>query len=283
VGVADWWRALLMLPGAGRLDAADDLALAPIAWFGLTGKRCAHLWFATPVRLAAAIDHVRLHGIGVPPSVRSDLLAADFNRDFGGEGLALYADRAGQWFLEIGRDLSATTVDPGRILGGDVAESLPSGRDGAYLRRLMTEVQMWLHGGEVEAQGVNGLWLWGGGRSWPEPTGRDLPAAVSDEPLLRGFWRLAGATCVDPVATFAAARELNKDSLVVTLTLERWRNAGESQPLRRLERDWLGPAWDALAAGAIGTLGLYLNGAFTRASRHHRWRMWRARRHWAEA
>lgn len=281
-GIADWWQALFMLPGAGRQQAADDLALAPIAWFGLTGRRDAQLWFATPVRLLATINHVRLDAVGVPSSLRGDSLAEDFNRDFAGQGLTLHADLGSQWFLEIARDLSATTIDPCRIVGGDVTESLPSGRDGPYLRRLMTEVQMWLHSRTSLPRAINALWLWGGGRSWPELAGYTLPMAASDEPLLRGLWRLGHAPCVDPVANFAQAHQLHAESVVATIALERWRNCGESRPLLRLERDWLAPAWTAIAAGSIGGLGLYLNGALTRVSRRHCWRLWRARRHWAE-
>lgn len=281
-GIADWWQALFMLPGAGRPQAAQDLALASVAWFGLTGTRDAQLWFATPVRLMATINHVRLDAVGAPPSLHGDSLAADFNRDFAGQGLTLHADLASQWFLEIARDLSAATIDPCRLVGGDVTESLPSGRDGPYLRRLMTEAQMWLHSRASGPQSINGLWVWGGGRSWPDLAGRTLPMAASDEPLLRGLWRLGDAPCVDPVANFAQARELHAESVVATIALERWRNCGESQPLLRLERDWLAPAWTAISAGSIAGLGLYLNGAFTRASRRHCWRLWRARRHWAE-
>jgi hypothetical protein len=241
------------------------------------------MWFATPVRLTAALDHVRLDGIARPVAGAAAALAADFNHEFRGDSVVLHVCAGGRWFLEMPRELSAASVDPGRIIGRDVANSLPTGIDAAYLRRLMTEVQMWLHARAGGEPGCNGLWLWGGGGSWPDLAGRKGPVAASDEPIMRGLWRLAQLACVDAVDDFAAARSLNERALLVTISLERWRIAGERRPLLRLERAWLQPAWQALTAGSMGALSLDLNGTLSRAARRHCWRIWRTRRHWAES
>ncbi|MGH8315666.1 MAG: hypothetical protein ACRETU_11020, partial [Steroidobacterales bacterium] len=258
---ADWWFALLRAVRVAVPEAqGQPLALAPVAWFGLTGQRDEHIWFATPVHLTAATDHVRLDALAPPSGDIADLLAADFRREFSAEGLILHVTGGQHWLLEIPRVLDASTADPGRLIGNDVGRSLPEGADGAYLRKLMTEMQMWLHGRATPSAGLNGLWIWGGGRVWPNLAGVALPQAASDEVLLQGLWRLGAGTLHGAVATLDEARRLEVPALVATVSLEAWRAQGEAASLQRLERDWWAPAWNALTGGSLGAFTFYLNG-----------------------
>jgi hypothetical protein len=278
---SDWWLAVLGSMAAPPASVRFD-ALAPVAWFGATGERSNRMWFATPVRLTAAIDHVRLDAIPYPGTAEGAAIAADFQRQFAGDGLVLHPQAGPHWFLEMPRDLEASTLDPARVLGNDIDGSLPAGVDSGWLRRLTTEIQMWLHGRSGRPAGFNGLWIWGGGRVWPELAGRELPPAASDEPLLCGIYRLGGVPLFEEVATLDAARRLGTGSLIVTVSLEKWRAHGELQPLARLEREWLAPAWNGLTSGSLAACTLYLNRTLVRATRAHAWRIWRPRRHWAE-
>lgn len=277
----DWWLAVLDSVGAPLLGLPFD-ALAPVAWFGATGRRSERMWFATPVRLTAAIDHVRLDSILYPGAVDGAAVAADFQRVFAGDGLVLHPHAGPHWFLEMPRDLVASTFDPARVLGNDIDGSLPAGIDSGWLRRITTEIQMWLHGRAARAPGFNALWIWGGGRVWPGLSNRQLRPAASDEALLRGIYRLGAAPIFDAVASLDEARRLGAASLIVTVSLEKWRAQGETQPLARLEHEWLAPAWNALTSGSVASCTLYLNRTLVRATRAHAWRIWRPRRHWAE-
>jgi hypothetical protein len=147
----------------------------------------------------------------------------------------------------------------------------------------MTEIQMWFHNRSDEQAACNALWLWGGGGVWPDISGRSLPVAASSEPVLRGLWRLGAGENREPVENFQAADQLGAGRLLVTLSLEEWRAAGQERPLQRLERDWLAPAWNALTSGTLKTLNLNLNGLLTRVTRGQHWRVWRKIRHWAES
>jgi hypothetical protein len=274
----DWWEGVCRLAGI----PPRDLAVAEVAWLGATATRKSAVWLATPVQLTAAMDHVRMDGVAAPDAASLAWLSAAFNREFADSGHALHATPTGQAFLEAPKCVDAVSVDPGRAVGRDVADFLPGGPGGGELRRLMTEIQMWLHGAAGPARTFNALWLWGGGGTWPEvPPCSELPVAASPEPLVRGLWKLAGAPVAAPAADFAAASLLRARSVLATVSLEHWRGGGERQPLRRLEADWLAPAWRALRIGRLKSLELHLNGKLTRASRTHCWRVWRARRHWA--
>ncbi len=278
----DWWDAVLMSPGVERAGS-QRLAAAAIAWFGASGERSSKVWCATPVQLGATMDHVRLDRIGVrESSAQAELLRA-FNREFRGSGLTLHCRAGVHWFLEFPRELDAESVEPGRVLGRDVADDLPSGPDGPYLRRVMTEIQMWLHGVQDERAQFNSLWLWGGGGVWPELAGETLPVAASSEPLMRGLWRQAGRDAISVPENFAAAVRLDAVNLLVTLSFEELRLQHAAQPLELLERNWLAPAWAAFERGALRSLAVNLNGVLSRVTRAQRWRFWRVPRHWAQS
>ena len=280
----DWWQAAMLAIGAQSAGAAaGDLAVAGIAWYGLTGGKSSTMWFATPVHLTAAIDHVRLDGIAGPATDKADSLAADFNHEFRRDKVVLHVCAGGHWFLEMPRELSAASVDPGRIVGRDVANSLPTGADAPFLRRLMTEIQMWLH-----ARAALSPVAMPCGFGVGQADGPILPAGRVRSPRAMSLWCAGSGASLNCGAAIrstalAAARSLNERALLVTVSLERWRAAGERRPLQRLESDWLAPAWRALTAGSIDALSLDLNGSLSRAARRHCWRIWRARRHWAES
>jgi len=275
----DWWEAV----GAVAGIRMGNCAVAEIAWLGATAQRREAIWCATPVRLTAAIDHVRLEAVGAGKAEALQSVVAGFNREFGDGGFLLHATQGGHAFLEMPRRMLAASFDPGRIVGQDIADRLPTGADAPLLRRLMTEIQMWLHARRVADAAFNALWLWGGGGTWPEPADGELPVAASPEPLVRGLWRLWSGQCIEPPANFAAASRLPARALLATLSLEDWRAQGEGRPLERLDREWLAPAWRALQRGRLATLTLNLNGELTRVTRAQRWRFWRARHHWADS
>jgi hypothetical protein len=63
-----------------------------------------------------------------------------------------------------------TTYDPERVRGQHLENFLPTGLDAARVRRLMSELEMWLfdhalnRGRQARAQlPLSALWLWGGG------------------------------------------------------------------------------------------------------------------------
>jgi hypothetical protein len=229
------------------------------------------------------MDHVRLDRIGMPASWASAKLVSDFNREFEGSNLKLHCMTSGHWFLEFPRELDAMGVEPGRVLGRDITDDLPSGSDGPYLRRVMTEIQMWLHGIADEHAAFNALWLWGGGGLWPQLAGETLPVAASNDPLIGGLWRLARREAVSVPESFAAASKIDAGNLLVTLSLEELRLQDLGEPLERLECEWLAPAWAALKRGTLRSLAVNLNGGLSRVTRAQRWRFWRSPRHWAHS
>ena len=123
----------------------------------------------------------------------ADLLVADFNRVFDGAGVRLVRGGTAPLLCLFDAPLCVTTIDPEEVLGQDIGEFLPRGADSARLRRLMSEIEMWLFRHTVNERrraravpAISGLWLWGGGAS-----DSALPAvqgwAVGGDPLFAAF------------------------------------------------------------------------------------------------
>jgi hypothetical protein len=198
-------------------------------------------------------------------------LSADFNRVFGGAGLRLSVGRGALLSCLFEDRIEAITRDPEEAAGSDVFGFQPTGPDGARLRRLMSEMEMWLFDHPVnraraaqERQPVTGLWLWGGG-----PTGEALPP-------VRGW--CAGQ---DPFfAAFGSEHEYPRaGGPGVVVCVEQ---PGSNEWLE-VERRWLVPAVGALRSGRLKRLDLSAAQRCFSVGKGPNLRFWRRSRPWWES
>ncbi len=290
-----------------RADAFRVLAPSPLTMPGLgAAALCAErgrvdagwVFIATAVHYIAEMANVRLPADGIlslaPP--QADVLAADFNGIWHDAGMRLVPGRSGELLLLSDRLLEARTHDPRDVLDRHIDDYLPSGADAAQLRRLMSEIEMWLFEHAVNraraasAQPpVKGLWLWGGG-----PALASLPSVAGwtagDDPF---FNALGGRTSTPGMRTSAAdARTSAPDarapggadaaagafaSGVVVIDAEpgtdAWRDA---------ESRWLEPSFRALKSGRIQRLALSAGERCFSLTGRWNWRPWRRRSPWWE-
>lgn len=216
--------------------------------------------------------HLRLHQerliladgsrIGIAMS-EAEALTSELNRYFGdiGEFRATAPDR---WYLRLSASADFETLPLSAMAGRRVDRLLPEDSRNAWLRKLLNEAQMLLHGHAVnEARGdggrmtINSLWLWGPG-ALPHQLHSELNLVCSDHPLARGLARCAGVP-VQPVPPDLATLEKladGKNKVLVTLEpllhavqyedAEAWRDG-----LAALERDWFAPLASAIRRGRV--------------------------------
>jgi len=287
--VDDWRRWLLR-----QLDLPDlaDVAVADIAARAfLDPGRDAATWLATPVRLSARLDHVRLETRGL---LR---LEADEAAAFCAEFATMFAPHfqlhaAGERnFLLTGLEpRSARTVDPARLLGADIGGALPDGGGAPLLRRLGAEIEMWLHASELnvtrERAGkprISTLWLWGGGG------GRRvaLPRLSPQVPMTRLHGTdafLHGLAAMTRMAAPTPAPvNLDQDASVEHRVIELTPMSGEPRDsLDNLDANTLAAARHALEAGALTAVDIVVNDRRFHITSRARWKFWRHRRGWLE-
>ena len=271
--VADWRVDAfgLVAPPPARMPPIAAMALrGAMSLRGAMAAGGAWVCVATPVHLSAGMTHVTFPTDGVLQLAAAEAatLTADFNTVFEGAGVRLVAGLAGALLCVFDRALEVQAHDPDAAIGHDVFGFQPSGSDAPRMRRLASEVEMWLFDHAVNRRRtergllpITGLWFWGGG-----------PEAA--HVLVPPIWA-AGQDVF--FAAFGDATELagKSGSGVVVLN-----QSPGSATWPEVERRWLQPAMADLGAGRMGQIHLSAGQRRFTITRAISLRFWRRARPW---
>jgi hypothetical protein len=268
--VADW-RAQ-----AFRLIAAENAQTPAVATaaFSASDSGAAGAWvcIATPVHFLAGMSSVSLPPDGIlalDPS-EADALGADFNGVFGGEGVRLIRGRDSVLLLLFDAPLRATMTPPEDVAGRDIWTHLPRGTDSRRVRRLMSEIEMWLFEHAVNEHRrarstpiISGLWPWGEGRAdVPPPAVHGWTAG--DDPLFGAYPRESRYPGADRSGVVAVSDWPGTPA---------WRD---------VEDRWLMPALGDLRSGRLRSIDLSAGNLCYSLSAGALRRFWRRARPWWE-
>jgi hypothetical protein len=292
--LTDGWRAWLAASLghtglAGTALASTAAAVLPVpAADGLTS------WIATPLSLqaGAASVHLEHRGILRLTGEEQEALAADFARTFGSSGHALLPLPSGAFVLGTRGIAPQAMREPARFAGRELATSLPSGPSAAPLRRLLAEVEMWLHGqplntrrAESGQMRVTALWPWGAEGRIVQPA-REVPrteaSAFGRDPWLEGLWHLRGAACRPLPTDFAAVLGAADAGAVVVVAegsgeLQQGTEVTVAGAVATLDERLISPALRAVRSGHLGRVTLSLNDVAFAVDRGSLRRVWRRR------
>ncbi len=267
---SDWRAAAFRViapaePVPAAAAVAQYAALGPVdgAW----------VFIATPVHYLAATSTLQLpvDGLLCLQQPEAQTLAGDFNRLWDGAGVRLMAARCGALFCVFDHPLRAATQDPEAAVGANIGDFLPTGPDAPPLRRVMSEIEMWLFEHAVNrvrmarsAVPVSGLWLWGGG------------AVLAELPAVQGW--TAGEDVL--FGAFPARTQWPRGAGGGVVVLHQRPGAEEwLDP----ESRWLRPALAELRAGRIAQVQVSAGDRCHRLSARGSWRFWRRIRPWWES
>ena len=286
--LADDWRQWLLLElGLHSLAGQSVAAMAARAW--LTPDLAATAWLATPVRLEARLDHVRLvdRGLLRLTFAERQSLMVEFAESFG-PGYSLH-DAGPRGFVLAGVQAArVATVDPARLLDADIGHAVPHGAQARELRRLGSELDMWLHRSALndarEHAGlprISSLWLWGGGTGEigaPAQSASSVSAALyGEDPALAGLALATTQRLLQPPPAALAGFASEVEHAVVELTPMSGANGAG---LASLESAWFVPLRAALSRGEWSVVELVANDRRFRLTPTSHWRVWRPRRRW---
>lgn len=228
----------------------------------------------------------------------SNAFVEDLNRHFSDLG-AFHVATPDRWYLQLAgkaapeHPLLRFDAPPlSAVAGRSVARLLPEIMEDREVRKLLNELQTFLHAHPVNLQReerglatINSLWLWGAG-SLPPPVDAEFDEVWSGAPLAIGLARAAGvpthATPAD-AADFPAHTVSGTRQLVVLEDLMRsvhYENGEDyRQAVAALETRWFAPLRRALAAGKLKRLRLVAPTAYGTLAWECRptdpWRFWR--------
>lgn len=278
----DWRSGVLAAFGGMAVEAAQVAARA------IEGMReGAPLCMAAPLHVVAGISRVHLPPGGrlLLPPLEERAWCAAFNQEFGSPGVRLHvAAPGGGWLLEAPFAAAARDAAPDELVGEALARAPAGGDDERALRRLGAEVEMWLaaHALNREREArrlppLNALWFWGGATAAPLPSLRLPRVFCGNQPgdaWLAGLARAGGSEALIAADwNTAAARG---DSLLIVLAPDA---AGQTRRFwEQLEADWIAPAAQALATGAMPALRLQVGASAWQLPQPRPWRWLRRNR-----
>ena len=180
------------------------------------------------------------------------------------------------------------SVDPARLLDADIGHALPTGPSAGELRRLGTEIEMWLHGAAANAarerrreRRVSALWLWGGGGGGGDaerPSAANASARndllfFGGDPFLSA---LAGGQLNPAPPTFAALRADDQRCVVELAPM----SGAKNESLVELDAQWFAQVRESLSRGHLDSVELIANDRRFRIAPRAGWRFWRRRTTW---
>jgi hypothetical protein len=289
--LSDWrpWLAQRL----GRPDLAAVAFARVAAAAADAGAAGDTLWLATPVHLSAGLTRVHLDQRGLL-RLRGEeqaVLAGEFRRTFGGEDLALVPLRSGEFLLCTPGLAALPAAEPARSAGSAISAPLPQGAAATPLRRLLAEIEMWLHGLPLNearrragALPVTSLWLWGAAGAGLPPVGAVAAAfaAFGTDAWLAGLAQLCGRTLAPPPEDFGAVLHTDAQIGVIVAevrgVLERQVSMSVAEALSVVDAGVVLPALAALRSGALARTTLVVNDRCATLTRGSRLRLWRRRR-----
>jgi hypothetical protein len=279
---------------AFRAIAADGADPPPIAVVQLRASgdvgRYGWVAVATPVHLVAGMSTVHLAADGILDieASEADRLTEDFNRSFGNGGARLTRGLGSGLLCVFDAPLEADTTPPEEALGGDVWAHQPRGKGSAGLRRLASEIEMWLFDHPVNAarraRGVpviNALWLWGGGAGDAAALPVVAGWTAGADALFSAFHpRLQYPPAADssPAASGSARSAARARSGVVVVAS--WPG---TTAWRETEQRWLSPALEDLKAGRLERIEISAAAISFHLSARGLLKFWRRSRPWWES
>ena len=289
------WREWLLEPVGG----ADVLARWPAAvaianQCGLAAAGPGSWCIAQPVHLAAGLDHLRLAPLAqaVPTEDEARELGARVGSHFGTDELTVAAFVQGAWVLRLTQSIDCSTQPPDAVVGHNVHDFMPAGRDGARIRSLMNEIQMLLHEHPVNQRRdsarqlpVNGWWLWGFGDAAAElsPDGSPVVSAGAwasrgdhclrtDDRWLCAIWHALGGE-LGGITADAGADDPLRGDLLIALSQPPADRAEDS--LASVDAGLLSVLASNVRAGSIQSLDVLAGSATLRIESSARLQFWR--------
>lgn len=279
--VTELWRDWLLESAGLGEHAAERFPAGPSVRAAFQAGVPHGFWaVAQPVHLATAIDHLRLaplQNLGISAEESAALLAT-INGHLAGRGFSLSLNSPDLWSLQYAEPIECNMFEPAQVVGRNVRDYLPAGRDGPAIRSLMNEIQMLLHEHPVNERRtrsglpvINSLWLWGIGSLAPPAPAR-LPPLCTDDAWLAGIWRMHDANAL-PAGAAARQFEQSVDGAIIALTQPA--DCSHEVALTEIDAMLLYAARAAVSTGHCRALEIWTGTTVIVMDARSRWRFWR--------
>jgi len=255
-----------------RVPPGESVPVAALTRLVDAGGPRGGIWMrADPVHLATGHRGlVLVDGQRASMDQREALaLAAAIRPLFLDLGIELEVPHPVRWYIRLPDRPALATRELGEVMGRDVQSALPTGIDAGKWLRLLNEIQMCMHGSDVnrerEARGlplINSVWFWGDGDE-PEAPDCDWSIIHGNDVFMQGLAQCAGRACEPlPGGAMTLLDQVAGAGRVLVVHdgcagAARYQDLqGWNEALQGLERDWFEPLLAALRARRLSALTL---------------------------
>lgn len=200
----------------------------------------------------------------------ADTLVEQINTHFADEPWQLYTFAPHRWYLRLDKipDLKTTALP--KVLGEDINAFMPTGDDADYWFKIMNELQMLIHGSNVNFEResrnkwtANSVWLWGGGCLPEVKLNSYYDKTITDNLIYAGIGYHCGFdvlplnSALDSNNTFPDKIKNNNNVVVLDLLPEQVQRRDLYtfvQALNKLEKNYLTLCNNLLVKGSIREL-----------------------------
>lgn len=155
-------------------------------------------------------------------------LVDQINKHFTEEPWELYTFAPHRWYLRLDKKASLKTFPLAKVLGEDINQFMPAGDDKNYWFKITNEIQMLLHGTNVNFEResrnmwtANSIWLWGGGYL---PDNSNLKSKykkiITNNILFTGIARYCGCNVLPVDERFNSNIEVGNNFIVLDMLSE---------------------------------------------------------------
>ena len=263
--------------------STDELPLAAIMAMGSGFDAATGYWLhAEPVHLHPDLDHVLLFDRSEFELAKHELgqLIEELQELFEESGLSIHFGKQNNLFIRSNDEPKVLFSPLQEVLGKNILQHLPEGKDSAQWRLLQNELQMQMTQSTVnhrrEESGVmtvNGLWFWGGGYLARAKFQRCYDHVVARSLFVAGLARMTDAVIENKIEHFKDIN-LSKKTLVAIESAEKTPETSLAM-LLGFEQQWLSPALAALKKGEITNLTLLVGKTKTTITKKQLKRFWK--------
>jgi len=234
-------------------------AAAALTWLGEGGAAREGTWMNISLaHFSAGLNDVHIVPVNDIAEEQAQQLMSTLQPLLLLSGFELHHSTSGHWYLWCASVLEVNIPAIEQGFSTRNYDVLPTGRDAAPLRRLMTEIQMVLHQHSVnkqrEAQGLpalNAVWLSGAGALIPA-TSSTLQRILSEEPYVMGLCKHINANCFPVPPNVGELLQSRDDDVVLVM---------QAQDAQQFDSEWLLPLMHATNVGRLESFHLYLDHA----------------------
>jgi hypothetical protein len=200
-------------------------------------------------------------------------LVEKINEHFIDEPWILFTFSPHRWYLRLDKSADLVTTPLANVLGEDIAQFMPEGDDANYWWKITNELQMLLHGSNVnferESRNIitaNSVWLWGGGCLPENNLNSHYDNIITNSIFFSGVGHYCGFDVLPVKDGFLDGIEMNNNFVVLDMLSEYVQRRDLytfMQVLNELETTFLLDANNLLIDGKVAKIKLVTNEGMT--------------------